>query len=299
VLVLLTGAAGMLGTALLAEFGRAGWVVEALTRRDLDIADRTAVLQVVAKIRPYVVVNAAAYTAVDGCEHQPVRAFRVNTLGPLNLGLACREQGIPLVHFSTDYVFDGRASTPYREDAPPRPINVYGKSKLAGERALLRVAGCPVIFRTSWLFGPGGRNFVDTTLRSLQQVGWMRVVTDQVGCPTYTRDLAMAVCRLIARGITAPLAGIYHLTNGGSCSWYQLAQAVALLAGYQAWQIIPTTSMELGRPALRPAFSVLANDRWRREGFPMLRNYRQALGAYLMGDKGICPQPQGGQGIEL
>ncbi len=281
--VLVTGAGGMLGTALTWALSKSGWEVIALNREELDITRREAVQRALAHIRPRVVVNAAAYTDVDGCESQTAKAFRVNALGPFNLALACREvQGL-LLHFSTDYVFDGRATTPYREDSKTVPLSVYGKSKLAGEQAIGRVWERHVIFRTSWLFGPGGRNFVDTTLQVLAENGEMRVVADQVGCPTYTLDLAEGVQKFIARWAAGERMafGLYHLTNSGNCSWFGLARTVATMTGYLPQRVKPITSGELTRPALRPRFSILAGDRWVQRGFAPLRCYRQALAAYL------------------
>lgn len=250
--VLVTGAAGMLGRAVTAEFGRRGEEVLSLSRRELDITDPAAVRSALWQLRPRVVVNCAAFTDVDGAEASRERAFLVNGLGPGNLALACREVNAVLVHVSTDYIFDGRKGEPYVVYDPPNPLNAYGKSKLWGERAVAEAGGRCFIVRTSWLFGPGGRNFVETMLRIGRERGAARVVSDQRGCPTYTVDLARAIADLLESG----RYGTYHVTNSGSTTWYEFAAAIFKLAGLEV-ELAPCSTAEFPRPAQRPLYSVL------------------------------------------
>ncbi|MCR4418648.1 MAG: dTDP-4-dehydrorhamnose reductase [Clostridia bacterium] len=249
---LVTGAAGMLGRAVAAEFRARGREVVALARQELDVTDFAAIRHSLTLHRPEVVVNCAAYTDVDGAEADYPRALRVNGLGPKYLALACREAGAVLVHLSTDYVFDGAKPGPYEVYDPPQPLNAYGRSKLWGERAVAEAGGRYFIVRTSWLFGPGGRNFVETMLKLGRERGAVRVVADQRGCPTYTRDLARAIADLAATGG----CGTYHATNRGSTTWYEFALAIFKLAGLPV-TVSPCATAEFSRPARRPADSVL------------------------------------------
>lgn len=299
--VLVTGAGGMLGRAVVEECGRRGWEVAALGRRDLDVAEPGAVCAMVERERPDAVVNCAAYTDVDGAEAEEAEALRVNGLGPRNLALACAEAaasglasgpgGPLLVHVSTDYVFDGAKGSPYGVYDEPAPLSVYGRTKLWGERAVREIWPRHLVVRTSWLFGPGGRNFVDTILRlareRLQAAGWsprggagvesragcaaavepLRVVDDQRGSPTYTVDLARAMADLVEHGAL----GTYHVTNAGVTTWYDLARAALAAAGLGgAVPVLPVGTAEFPRPARRPAYSAL-------DPFPL----RETLG-YLL-----------------
>ena len=223
---LVTGAGGQLGQDLVAAF--AGWEVVAAGHRDLDVGDRDGVLGTVLGLQPDVVVHAAAWTAVDDCERDPDRAFRVNALGCRHVADACRRAGAYLCTVSTDYVFDGTSDHPYDEWAIPNPASVYGRSKLAGEGEALTLAPGASVVRTSWLCGAGGPNFVKTMLR-LADSGppEVTVVDDQRGCPTFTEDLAAAIRRLVA----ARLPGLFHVTNAGPTSWWGLAREVFELAG--------------------------------------------------------------------
>ncbi|MCL6559732.1 MAG: dTDP-4-dehydrorhamnose reductase, partial [Firmicutes bacterium] len=220
--VMVTGAAGMLGQAVVKEFaGRKAEVIP-LNRSELDITDLGQVRRVVGSRKPEIVVNCAAYTSVDGAETEPYKAYLVNGLGPRNLAVACREAGAELVHISTDYVFDGSKPGPYSIFDEPRPLNIYGSSKLWGEKALSIVAGSCYLVRTSWLFGPGGNNFVTTILRIAQDQGKVRVVNDQTGCPTYTVDLARAIADLSVSGCY----GIYNIKKQGGTKWYGFAEEI-------------------------------------------------------------------------
>ncbi|MGB9825275.1 MAG: dTDP-4-dehydrorhamnose reductase [Desulfofundulus sp.] len=250
--VLVTGAAGMLGRAVVAEFRERGDEVLALSRQDLDITDLTAVRRALWQARPHVVVNCAAFTDVDGAEASREQAFLVNGLGPKNLALACRDVGASLVHISTDYIFDGRKGEPYEIYDTPNPLGNYGKSKLWGERTVAEVGGRYFIVRTSWLFGPGGRNFVETMLKIGREKGAVKVVNDQRGCPTYTVDLARAMADLVESG----RYGTYHVTNSGVTTWYEFALTIFKLAGL-AVEVSPCSTEEFPRPARRPPYSVL------------------------------------------
>ena len=256
--VLILGAFGMLGHDLQAVFP------EAICHgRDVDITDETAVFSCITHAKPKVVLNAAAYTDVDGCEEDPGSAFRVNGEGPGYIAKACNAAGAVLIHYSTDYVFDG-ARPEYFEDDTPHPINVYGESKLLGEVRVREYTDDYRIIRTSWLFGRHGKNFVDTMIQLSRQMYQVRVVNDQIGRPTYTVDLAGKTADIIGGE-----PGIYHITNDGRCSWFEFAEAIIGNA-------VPVSSAEFPRKARRPAYSVLMNTKTS----PM-RHWKDALSEYL------------------
>lgn len=256
--VLILGAFGMLGHDLQTVFP------EAICHgRDVDITDETAVFSCITRAKPKVVLNAAAYTDVDGCEEDPGSAFRVNGEGPGYIAKACNAAGAVLIHYSTDYVFDG-ARPEYFEDDTPHPINVYGESKLLGEVRVREYTDDYRIIRTSWLFGRHGKNFVDTMIQLSRQMYQVRVVNDQIGRPTYTVDLAGKTADIIGGE-----PGIYHITNDGRCSWFEFAEAIIGNA-------VPVSSAEFPRKARRPAYSVLMNTKTS----PM-RHWKDALSEYL------------------
>jgi dTDP-4-dehydrorhamnose reductase len=266
--LLVTGAAGMLGRDVVAAAESAGHDVIALARRDLDIADPAAVRAAVQAARPDAVVNCAAWTDVDGAEEHEAEATRVNGIGAGNVAAAAPY----VVHVSSDYVFDGAASEPYAEDDPTGPRSAYGRSKLAGEHAVA-AAGEHAIVRSAWLFGAHGRNFVATMLRLAEDRDEVRVVDDQVGCPTFTGHLAPALVEIAERRLT----GVLHVAGGGACSWCELARATFEEAGADC-RAVPVTTAEFPRRAERPAWSVLRSTR--REA-PALPPWREGLSAFL------------------
>ena len=249
--VLVTGAGGMLARALVREATARGHEVVALSRADLDVTDERAARTAVLDARPDAVVQCAAYTRVDDAETAETAAFAVNASAAGHVAEACRAAGARLVYPSTDYVFDGRATTPYAPDAQTSPINAYGRSKLAGEEATLRADA--LIVRTSWLYGPGGRNFVSTILARARAGAPLRVVDDQHGAPTSTLSLAAMIMGLLEHD--AP-PGVWHATDRGRTTWYGFATAVLELAGIDA-EIASCTTAEFPTPARRPAWSVL------------------------------------------
>lgn len=256
---LIIGSSGMLGSDLCKTFPDA----VKLTHRDLDITDREQVIESILKIKPDVVINAAAYTNVDGCEDNKELAFQVNGYGPGYIAEACARAGAKLVHFSTDYVFNG-SKKEYVESDIPDPINVYGDSKLLGEKKIIENMDDYRIVRISWLFGIHGKNFVETMLKLSGEMDTVKVVNDQFGKPTYTMDLASKVKEIIELD-----PGIYHITNDGICSWYEFASSIID-------NVIPCTSEEFPRKAKRPKYSVLVNT---KTG-PM-RHWKEALKDYL------------------
>lgn len=246
--IVIVGAQGMLGRELVCACPEAS----ALDLPDWDVTNAEHVNNTLSRIKPDIVINAAAYTDVDGCETETDAARAVNVDGVANLASTCRDIGCRMVHVSTDYVFDGTSDRPYLPDDPVCPINQYGQTKAEGEAKLREILPDSVIVRTSWLFGTSGRNFVKTILKLANEREVIRVVTDQVGSPTYARDLAAALLAL-AEGTHV---GTYHFCNAGHCSWYEFACQIAQLASLQT-RIEPTTSAEFPRPAPRPPYSVL------------------------------------------
>jgi dTDP-4-dehydrorhamnose reductase len=268
---LITGASGMLGTDLRKTL--AGRDVTALGRADLDVTDLEAVRSAIAGHD--VIVNAAAYTKVDDAESHEDAAYAVNATGAKNLAIAAREAGAKLVQVSTDYVFKGDASSPYGEDTPREPLSAYGRTKGAGEEAAL--AEHPVgtyIVRTAWLYGEHGPNFAATMVRLAGSHPTVSVVTDQLGQPTWTADLAKQIVALVDSD--AP-AGIYHGTNAGVASWFDFTKAIFEEVGLDPERVQPTDSSAFVRPAPRPAYSVLGHDAWTAAGLTPMRHWREAL----------------------
>ncbi len=273
--ILVVGARGMLGTDLVLEL-QARHQVRGVDLPEFDMTDREKCLTLVGDLKPEVVINSAALTDVDYCELHENEAFRVNADGAGNLAEACRIAGALLVHYSTDYVFDGRLGRPYLEDDKPNPLSRYGRSKLRAEELVLLRCPAHLILRTSWLFGQNGKNFIRTIIGAAREGKALRVVDDQRGSPTYTRDLAAHTAILLERrGL-----GLYHVTNGGSCTWHELASYAVGRAGLGV-PVAPVTSAEFPRPAPRPRNSVLANARLQREGFPAMRHWAEAAAEYV------------------
>ncbi|SDU86379.1 dTDP-4-dehydrorhamnose reductase [Jiangella alkaliphila] len=270
---LITGAAGMLGRDVATVLDDAD--VTALGRSQLDITDAAAVDDAV---RGHdVVVNTAAWTDVDGAETAEAAAAAVNGTAPAHLAASCARHGARLVHVSTDYVFDGAATTPYPEDAPTAPRSAYGRGKLAGERAVLSaLPDAGYVVRTAWLYGEHGGNFVKTMARLSAARETLDVVDDQRGQPTWSMDVATALVGLVRA--EAP-AGVYHATNSGETTWFGLARAVFAQLGLDPERVRPTTTDKFPRPAPRPAYSVLGHDGWARAGLPPLRPWDEALAA--------------------
>lgn len=275
---LVIGARGMLGRDLVAILTSAGIKTIALTRDDLDIRDPTAVNETIHAQQPGLVINTAAMTNVDGCESNAEEAFRVNAQGPANLAKAAKECGAFLVHVSTDYVFDGRKGSPYVEADAIRPLGIYGKSKAQGETqvaATLPDRHC--IVRTQWLFGPHGKNFVEAILSAARTQDVLKVVDDQWGCPTYTRDLAHGILNLCSIRAT----GIVHVTNSGETTWHNFAVEILRRAGMEGVRVAAISTSQLDRPAPRPAYSVLDNSRFSHLTGTVLRHWDEALQEYL------------------
>lgn len=273
--LLVTGAGGQLGADLV--LAAADHEVVGLTRAELDVTDPAAVEKAVLAAGAQVVLNAAAYTAVDAAEDDEATASAVNGTGPATLARVCALHDVGLVHVSTDYVFAGDATEPYGVDAPTDPRSAYGRTKLAGERAVRELLPeRSWVVRTSWVYGATGGNFVKTMARLEGQKDTLDVVEDQRGAPTWSRDLAAGLVTLAA---AAPRPGIYHGTNAGATSWYGLARAVFEELGADPDRVRPTTTDRYPRRAARPAYSVLSGTAWAEAGLPPLRPWRDALHA--------------------
>jgi len=282
---LVTGAAGMLGRDLTALLTGRGEEVTALTRADLDITDGAAAASAVSAVKPDVVVNCAAWTAVDAAEEHEAQALAINGHGPANLAAACADLGAVLVHPSTDYVFHGDASAPYAEDAAPAPAGAYGRTKLAGERAVLdALPDASYVVRTAWLYGAHGKNFAKTMLRLARSDVAPGVVADQYGQPTWTADVAAKIYDLV--GSAAP-AGIYHATSSGQTTWFGFAEEIFRLHHDLEIQNRdterarltprPLTTAEYPTPAKRPAYSVLGHAAWHAAGIAPIGDWKDAL----------------------
>lgn len=291
--ILLLGQKGMLGSDLLSKLTEDHEVV-GMDREEVDIACAGDCQRAIEETGPDMVVNAAAMTDVDECETAKERCFAVNAEALRHMAEICRGKKIRIVHFSTDYVFDGTAGRPYKEDDPCHPVNVYGESKLAGERFLQSLSDDCLIVRTSWLYGNKGRNFVQSILEKAQAKHFIRdamkkgkatadgpstlsVADDQVGSPTYTKDLAAAVALLVEGNAR----GIFHVTNRGSCTWHQFAVKILHEAGYDDIVVEPIKSEQLPRPARRPMHCVLSLEKFYRTTGKITQPWQLALQDYL------------------
>jgi dTDP-4-dehydrorhamnose reductase len=272
---LVTGAGGMLGTDLVAALTARGADVTGMDRAGLDVTDAAAVTDAIACARPLVVVNCAAWTAVDDAEAEEERALAVNGGGAANLAAACARFGARLVQVSTDYVFAGEAGRPYAEYDAPAPRTAYGRTKLAGERAVLdQLPGSGYVVRTAWLYGAHGACFARTMIRLEDQRPTVDVVADQHGQPTWTVDVARQIIALVDAGAAA---GIYHATSSGQTTWFGLAREVFSLLGADPDRVRPIPSSALPRPAPRPAYSVLGHGAWAGPRIPPIAGWRTAL----------------------
>ncbi|HEX8919447.1 MAG TPA: dTDP-4-dehydrorhamnose reductase [Chloroflexota bacterium] len=283
--ILITGGQGQLAYDLKAQFATDS--VLSPSRSDLDIRDAGAIAAVFESFRPTVVINTAAFHRVDACEADPESSFAVNAAAPQRLAAGCRDAGALLVHISTDYVFAGDKCRPYRESDPINPLSVYGASKAAGEMAVRCTLDRHLIVRTTGLYGIGGRfsahgNFVERMLQLAEERREISVVADQVLTPSYTRDVAASIAMLIEAGV----AGTFHVTNSGHCSWFEFATQIFCLAGLDT-RILPTSQAERPQPARRPAYSVLGHERLISCGLAELRPWQEALDAYIH-ERGSC-----------
>jgi dTDP-4-dehydrorhamnose reductase len=272
---LVTGAGGMLGTDLVAAVASGGEPVTGMDRASLDVTDAAAVTDAIASCRPEVVVNCAAWTAVDDAEAAEEQALAVNAGGPANLAAACAGLGARLVQVSTDYVFAGEVGRPYAEDDVPAPRTAYGRTKLAGERAVLGgLPGSGYVVRTAWLYGAHGPSFVRTMIKLEGRRQAVEVVDDQHGQPTWTVDVARQIIALV-HSTAAP--GIYHATSSGQTTWFGLAREIFGLLGADPARVQPVPSSAMPRPAPRPAYSVLGHGAWTRLGLSPIGEWRTAL----------------------
>lgn len=275
--VLVTGVNGQLGHDLQQVFTQAGFQVIGTTRQTLDLEQPEQILEKVQQLQPKIILHAAADTNVDNCEAQPDRAFLVNALATRSLAVAAAEVGAKLVYFSTDYVFNGTKGAPYKEWDTPAPMSVYGHSKWVGEEMVKSFATKWFIVRTSWVFGVNGRNFIKTILNAAQEKEKLQIVSDQVGSPTFSWDLAEFALELTG----TQKYGIYHCTNTGYCSWYDLAQFALAEKQIHHVQLEKVDTASLGRPAPRPLYSVLDNYVSRIEGFSQLPSWQEAVQRFL------------------
>jgi dTDP-4-dehydrorhamnose reductase len=282
--ILVTGANGMLGTDLCCLLEQSGHEVIRSSQREntesdvtLDILDFAATRATLQQHKPEMLIHTAAYTHVDGCERDPDRAFQINALGTWHVAAACAEQDIPLVYISTDFVFDGRKTTPYTEFDTPNPINHYGASKLAGEQAVQKLCRRHYIVRTQWLFGVHGKNFPGTILELAQKRNELPVVVDQRGSPTSTLALSRALIKLL----DSPLYGTYHIACKGECSWFEFAQKTLELAGISHVTLHPIPAEQWPSPTHRPAYSVLRRYVLELQGRDDLPPWQEALEEFI------------------
>jgi len=273
--VIVIGSAGMLGHKLVKAFSKNHQVL-AVDKDEMDITDLEQVRSQTAEFKPSWLVNAAAFTAVDLAESQEDEAFLINAVGSRNISVASYEAGARVLYFSTDYVFDGASGSSYREWDSPAPINAYGRSKLAGEKWVRSHNPRHLIVRTSWLFGERGPNFVDKIAEAARSGKDLKVVSDQVGSPTYTSDLAELSVNLTEQ----KRCGTYHITNSGSCSWFELAKEIVRVLELDV-TVTPVPTSHFPLPARRPSCSVLSNETARKDRIPRLRPWEEAVAAHL------------------
>ncbi len=291
--ILITGSNGMLGKALINVFEGHHIIGVDIARSfkkdadrtnvfyDVDITDNNGVGSVFEKESPDIAIHTAAWTDVDGCEIDPEKASKINAEGARIVAENASRRGVAVIYISTDFVFNGEKNVPYTEEDIASPLSVYGRSKWEGEKFIESVSARYAILRTSWLYGEGGRNFVDTIISKIRSASPLRVVDDQKGSPTYAKDLAEAIRGLVlGRGIKG--REIYNISNTGSCTWYEFSLAIKdLLPGEKNIKIEPITSAELARAAARPRYSVLDNSKFSKASGHVLRHWREALAEYV------------------
>lgn len=274
--VLITGANGQLGKELVELFTAKGFEVYGFGRDKMDITNQTQVQEVISTLKPNIVLHSAAHTQVDLAESEPEQAFSINAYGTRNVAVAAEAVGAKLVYVSTDYVFDGTAEEPYNEFSPTSPLGVYGKSKLAGEQFVRDLHSKFFIVRTSWVYGKHGANFVKTMLKLGEERKEISVVADQIGCPTYTLDLANAILELV----DTEKYGVYHISNSGSCSWYEFAKAIFENTDLDI-KVIQCTTLDFPRVAARPAYSVFEHMSIKLNDFTPMRSWQEGLLSFL------------------
>jgi dTDP-4-dehydrorhamnose reductase len=274
--VLITGSNGQLGKELVELFSKVDFNVYGYNREQMDVTNQEKVQEIIHKIKPDIVLHSAAHTKVDLAESEPDHAYDINAYGTRNVAVASEQVGAKLVYVSTDYVFDGTGTEPYNEFSPTSPLGIYGKSKLAGERFVRDLHSKFFIVRTSWVYGKYGDNFVKTMLKLGEEREELSVVSDQIGCPTYTRDLANCMLELVQ----SERYGVYHVSNSGKCSWYEFAKAIFEEAGINV-KVNACSTSEFPRPAARPANSVFDHMSLRIEGFKEMRPWKEGLAAFI------------------
>ena len=274
--LLITGGLGLLGKEIARVFeGSAG--IRTTDREEWDVTDPAACRREVDGFRPDVVIHCAAWTAVDRAESEPEMARILNVEGTRNVARACRERGVLMVTFGTDYIFDGASPRPYREEDAANPLSVYGKTKWEAEQALREEGGDHLLVRTQWLFGPAGKNFIRTILDKARRGETLRIASDQVGCPTYSRDLAGAVRNLLG----ARARGTVHFSSEGETNWFALARHVLRRRGLSTESLFEARTRDLPYPAPRPAFGVLSKEKYRAITGVSPRSWEEAVGEYL------------------
>jgi dTDP-4-dehydrorhamnose reductase len=277
------GARGMLGRDLVKVLRASpdapvsGWEIMEWDIEEIDIREEKSTVEKIEKARPEVVINLAAYTDVDGCESEEEKAFAVNAEGMKHVALGAQKCRAKVIYLSTDYVFDGKKKEPYLETDIPNPLNVYGRSKLKGEEYVRNLVEDGLIVRTQWLYGKHGKNFVASVLRQAGEKRVLSIVNDQIGSPTYTIDLSLAIFSLLR----CDARGIFHVTNRDLCSWYTFGQTILKWAGKRDVRVTPISTETLNRPALRPLYSALNCEKFNRETGSELRPWQEALQDYL------------------
>jgi dTDP-4-dehydrorhamnose reductase len=273
--ILVTGSDGLIGTNILPDLSKQFDIIP-VTETQWDILDKKTGGEIIRSHQPDVLINLAAITNVDGCEDAAEAAYRVNAEGAGLIADLCKENNVKLLHFSTDYVFDGMGARPYTEEDAPNPLSVYGRSKLLGEQKILESYPSSLIVRTEWIYGRGGENFITKVTGAAREKGKVEVVDDQTGSPTFAQDLAGPVRALL----TQNKSGIYHVTNGGASTWFQFAKEIFSILGIDA-PCLPVSSTQIQRKARRPAYSVLDCSKLKRDTGLSLRPWQEALRQYL------------------